>query len=112
MRSLRRIRVPGASQVTRPTRNRCAVCGQFAKTLTPGRRCEPCAGVLPLEWPSRPLTGEPAEESAAVCAELGEHDRTSTQPCDCGQDHALPVCARCLVVDDAECAAPGGGELR
>lgn len=82
---------------------RCCVCARFTKTTVAGGRCEPCAGVLPLDF--TPTVGEDREGLARLCAELGEHewDGAGTAPCPCGQPHPFRICARCLTPEVADC---------
>jgi hypothetical protein len=89
--SVRPTRVPGASPATPTTR----------------RRCEPCTGVLPLDFTPRHAAEQPGE-MAQVCSELGEHDLDSgSELCSCGR-HELRICARCLTPDESGCAAMDG----
>lgn len=87
-----------------PARKRCGVCSRFARVLVAGGRCEPCAGVLPLDFtPQR--RSEDRAALARECAELGEHDWDAggVQPCPCGRPHPFRICARCLTPDIGEC---------
>lgn len=92
---------------------RCSVCRRFARLLVADNRCEPCAGVLPLDFTPRPVAELPvpvAEPSmpmglGRLCAELGQHDwDQAAQPCDCGRPHPFRICARCLTPDESQCA--------
>ena len=71
--------------------------------MTPGGRCELCAGVLPLHF--TPHQREDSAGLARECAELGEHDYdvAAAQPCTCGRPHAVRICARCLTTEVPDC---------
>ena len=85
------------------TRLRCTICQRFTRTVTASGRCEPCAGVLPLDF--FPHRSEDSAGLARECAELGEHDWdvAAAQPCTCGQPHAVRICARCLQPEVPDC---------
>lgn len=105
------------SSATSSGRLRCSVCKRFARVLVLDGRCEPCAGVLPLDFSPTPAAASAAASFglARECVELGEHDwTTGTEPCACGRPHEFRVCGRCLLPGSSECdtasdVVPGAG---
>jgi hypothetical protein len=79
------------------------VCQKFASTLV-ADRCEPCAGVLPLDFTATaPAEPQPGADQDWLCAELGGHELDDTgELCECG-GHRLRVCARCLRPEASDC---------